>query len=133
MVLNLGLLKLKVNNLKVIMYMLGGAVMSYLPFTFLIYIGLMTILVAYYGKDQSETISVKTFLVIFYTIFLLNYSYWYQYVMYLNDIPSFIIEFSILTFIPTGIFLLPNTKEFKRYTPSDPEVRAISLSGFDED
>lgn len=131
MVLNLGLLKLKVNNLKVIMYMLGGAVMSYLPFTFLIYIGLMTILVAYYGKDQSETISVKTFLVIFYTIFLLNYSYWYQYVMYLNDIPSFIIEFSILTFIPTGIFLLPNAKEFKRYTPSDPEVRAISLSGFD--
>lgn len=51
--------------------------------------------------------------------------------MYLNDIPSFIIEICILTFIPTGIFLLPNSKEFKRYNPTDPEVRAISLSGFD--
>lgn len=132
-VLNLGLFKLKVNNLKVLTYLCVGAVMAYFPFTLLIYTGVMTILLAYYGKDQSETRSVKTFLIIFNTLFLLNYSYWYQYVMYLNDIPSIVIEFCILTFIPTGIFLLPNQKEFQRYTPTDPEVRAISLSGFDED
>ena len=93
----------------------------------------MTILVAYYGKDQSETSSVKLYLVIFYTLLLLNYSYWYQYAIYLNDVPSVVIEFCTLMFIPTGIFLLPNQKAFVPYTPTDPDMRSISLSGFDED
>jgi|JI6StandDraft_1071083.scaffolds.fasta_scaffold59632_3 hypothetical protein len=53
MVLNLGLLKMKVNNFKVMAFMAGGAFLGYFPFTLLIYTGLMTILVAYYGKDQS--------------------------------------------------------------------------------
>lgn len=53
MVLNLGLLKMKVNNFKVMAFMAVGAILGYFPFTLLIYTGLMTILVAYYGKDQS--------------------------------------------------------------------------------
>ena len=38
---------------KVMAFMAGGAFLGYFPFTLLIYTGLMTILVAYYGKDQS--------------------------------------------------------------------------------
>ena len=53
MVLNLGLLKMKVNNFKVIAFTAVGLIFGYFPFTLLIYTGLMTILVAYYGKDQS--------------------------------------------------------------------------------
>lgn len=107
-VLNLGLFKLKVNNLYVLSYLGVGLLLTYFPFTICIYTGAMTILVAYYGKDQEETRSIKLFLVIFYTLLLLNYSYWYQFVIYLNDIPSIIIEFCTLMFIPTGMFLLPD-------------------------
>jgi hypothetical protein len=133
LVFNLGLLKLRVNNFKVIAYLGAGLLMTYFPLTRCIYNGLITILVVYYGKDQPETRSVKLYLAIFYTLLLMNYSYWYQYVLYLNDIPSLIIEFCALVFVPTGIFLLPNEKEGVRYNPADPEIRSISLAGFEED
>lgn len=53
MVLNLGLLKMKVSNFKVIAFVAVGLVLAYFPFTLLIYTGFITILMAYYGKDQS--------------------------------------------------------------------------------
>ena len=138
LVLNLGLFKLKVNNLTVLSYIGVGLLFTYFPFTICIYTGAMTILVAYYGKDQEETRSIKLFLVIFYTLLLLNYSYWYQFVIYLHDIPSIVIEFCTLIFIPTGMFLLPDEKRKVVYNPRDPETgsmahHSISLSGFDED
>lgn len=51
--LNLGLIKLRVNNFKILAYMGIGLLMTYFPFTLCIYNGCMTILVAYYGRDQS--------------------------------------------------------------------------------
>lgn len=107
-ILNLGLCRFKVNNFKIIGIFFAGLVLTYFSFTTLLYTAIMIILIAYYGKDQSETRSVKFFLVIFYTLLLLNYSYWYQYSIQLNDLPSIIIEYCALTFIPTGIFLIPN-------------------------
>ena len=124
---------MKVNNFKVLGYMLVGLFLAYFPITLVIYTGTMVILVAYYGKDEKEAISIKLYLVIFYTFLFFNYSYWYEYAIYLNDIHAIIIEFCIFTFVPTGIFLLPNHKGFVSYTPSDPDLRSISLSGFDED
>ncbi len=52
-VLNMGLFKLKVNNFKVIGSITIGLLVTYFPFTLVIYTGLVTILVVYYGKDQS--------------------------------------------------------------------------------
>ena len=90
-VLNLGLFKLRVHNFRVLGFIGLGLLMTYFPFTICIYTGLMTILVAYYGKDQSQTKSIKLYLVIFYTLLLLNYSYWYQFSIYLNDVHSVVI------------------------------------------
>lgn len=89
--LNLGLFKLKVHNFKVLAFIAVGIVMTYFPFTLLLYTGVITIFVVYYGKDQSETASVKLFLVIFYSLLLLNYYYLFKFALYLNDIPSVII------------------------------------------
>ena len=69
----------------------------------------------------------------FYSIFLLDHLYWHFEVLYLNDLACLIIELGVMTSIPIGIFLLPNDKEFRAYRPADPEIRSISLSGFDED
>ena len=110
LILNLGLFKLKVNNWRVLSYIGIGLLMTYFPFTICIYTGIITILVAYYGKDQSETESIKLYLVIFYTILLLNYSYWYQFSIYLNDVPSMVIEVCCLMFIPTGVFVIPDDR-----------------------
>ena len=110
LILNLGLFKLKVNNWRVLSYIGIGLLMTYFPFTICIYTGIITILVAYYGKDQSETESIKLYLVIFYTILLLNYSYWYQFSIYLNDVPSMVIEVCCLMFIPTGVFVIADDR-----------------------
>ena len=53
LILNLGLFKLKVNNLRVLSYIGIGLIMTYFPFTICIYTGVITILIAFYGKDQS--------------------------------------------------------------------------------
>ena len=52
-ILNLGLMKLRVNNFKILAYMALGLIMLYFPLTLCVYVGIMTILVVYYGKDQS--------------------------------------------------------------------------------
>ena len=62
---------------------------------------------------------------------MFNYSYWYRYVLYLNDVPSLVIEFCSFMLVPVGMFLLPNQREHEKIHDKDPEIRSISLSGFD--
>lgn len=52
-ILNLGLFKLKVHNFTVIGFILLGLVLTYFPVTLLIYIGIIPIMLTYYGRGQS--------------------------------------------------------------------------------
>lgn len=76
---------------------------------------------------------MKLFLVVFYTLMLLNYSHWYRYLLYLNDVPALVIEFCCFVFVPTGILLLPNQREHEPIDRHDPDIKSISLSGFDDE
>ena len=53
LVLNLGFVKLNVKNLKALMIMALGLVMCIFPLSMCIYTGIVTILLAYYGREQS--------------------------------------------------------------------------------
>ena len=64
---------------------------------------------------------------------LFNHIYLYQNVYLLNDFKNTVIDLCILIVIPLGLFLLPNSKLFRPYHPVDPEIRSISLSGYDEE
>lgn len=108
LVLNVGLIKMKVNNWRVLGMMLVGMVVGYFPIALLIYTGVMIILVVYYGRDATDTRGIKLYLVIFYTLLFFNYSYWFEYAIYINDIHPIIIEFCIFISIPIGVFLIPN-------------------------
>ena len=51
-ILNMGLMKLRVNNFKVLASMGLGLLMLYMPLTLCVYVGIMAILVVYYGVYQ---------------------------------------------------------------------------------
>jgi hypothetical protein len=108
-----------------------GLILTYFQHTFLLYSALAILLLIYYGKPELETKNIQHYLLVFYILILLNHVYWYQFVLFLNDFKCLIVDLALITLIPTGIFLLPNSKDFVSYRPTDPEIRAISLSGFD--
>jgi hypothetical protein len=51
---------------------------------------------------------------------MFNYSYWYRYVLYLNDTSSLVIEFLSFMLVPIGLFLLPNQREHEKIHERDP-------------
>lgn len=51
---------------------------------------------------------------------MFNYSYWYRYVLYLNDTYSLVIEFLSFMLVPIGLFLLPNQREHEKIHERDP-------------
>ena len=132
-VLSIGLVRLRVNNFKVMAFFGLGLFLTYFQATVPLFIAVVLVLLLYYGKGQSESAEVQRYLVLFYTILLLNHLYVYNYVYLLNDFRNLAIELCVIITVPLGLFLLPNDKSYKPYRPVDPEIRSISLSGYDEE
>jgi hypothetical protein len=131
-VLNIGLLRIQVNNFKVLAIIAIGLISTYFEIIFPLYVIAVLILMYYYGRAQAESKDIQIYILALYILMLFNHIYLYQNFYQLNDFRNVVIDLCLIIMIPVGLFLLPNSKKFRPYQPVDPEIRSISLGGFEE-
>lgn len=120
LVLNVGLLRLKIDNSKVLLSLFVGLIMTFFEATLSVYVIAVLFLMFYYGRVQPESNDIQRYLISQYILLLLNHVYLYQYTQFLNDSRNLVIDLCLIIMIPLGLFLLPNQQKFRPYHPVDP-------------